>query len=340
MTDFEKSRGEVGKRPTEDEYRSAGFTSMGEFVITKVNSYKASVEESDIRDVALMLIAEQPELAKEMREGEGGRKFFSYTLQRLSLVRYVEEAAKNPTKARFSRRIGNLKALVASFSMDVKIEPSWKARLEKEFYEDYFKTLAAFVKSQYESVTVYPSSKALFRAFELTPFEKVKVVILGQDPYHGEGQANGLSFAVNDGVRLPPSLKNIFKELESDMGTPLQNQSGDLSRWAKQGVLLLNATLTVRGSSPGSHQDQGWEQFTDAVIRVLSEERENLVFILWGNYARTKGAHIDRTKHCVIESPHPSPFSAYNGFFGSKPFSKANVYLLEQHGQTPIDWIS
>jgi len=224
-------------------------------------------------------------------------------------------------------------------SKPIDLEPSWKAVLEPEFDAPYFTALTEFVRKEYTSETVYPSPKAIFRAFELCPFERVKVVILGQDPYHGNGQANGLSFAVNDGVPLPPSLRNIYQELESDLGRLLENRSGDLSRLAVQGVLLLNATLTVRAGSPGSHQNQGWEQFTDSVIRTLSEKRERLVFILWGNYAKAKGAHIDRTKHCVIESPHPSPFSAYTGFFGSKPFSKTNEYL-NSTGQKPIDWYS
>jgi uracil-DNA glycosylase len=222
--------------------------------------------------------------------------------------------------------------------MEVRIEPSWKEKLSEEFGERYFEELTAFVKDEYKKGTVYPPPKFLFRAFELTPFTKVKVVILGQDPYHGTGQANGLSFAVNEGVPLPPSLRNIFEEIESDLGEPMKNRSGDLSRWAEQGVLLLNATLTVRAHTAGSHQNRGWEQFTDAVIRILSEEREHLVFILWGNYARQKGAHIDRSKHLVIASAHPSPFSAANGFFGSKPFSTANAYLTE-HGEKPIDWL-
>ncbi len=222
--------------------------------------------------------------------------------------------------------------------MEVKIEPSWKAHLESEFEKLYFTSLAAFVKKEYASGVVYPPPKNIFRAFELTPFDKVKVVILGQDPYHGAHQANGLSFAVEEGIRTPPSLQNIFKEIASDLGKPLVHTSGDLTRWATQGVLLLNATLTVRGGVAGSHQGQGWEEFTDAAIRALSEEREHLVFILWGNYARAKGAHIDRTKHLVIESLHPSPFSAHNGFFGSKPFSKANEYLVA-HGTEPIDWL-
>lgn len=222
--------------------------------------------------------------------------------------------------------------------MDVKIDPSWKEHLKGEFEKPYFKELTDFVKEEYKNQVVYPPPQFIFRAFELCPFDKVKVVILGQDPYHGKGQANGLSFAVNDGIGLPPSLRNIFQEIESDIGKPLSTRSGDLSRWATQGVLLLNATLTVRASTAGSHQGKGWEQFTDAVIRALSEERENLVFILWGNYARGKKSLIDWTKHYVIESPHPSPFSAYNGFFGSKPFSKANAYLVE-HGETPIEWV-
>jgi uracil-DNA glycosylase len=221
--------------------------------------------------------------------------------------------------------------------MEVRIDPSWKKRLADEFDKPYFKELAEFVRSEYKSEAVYPPPAYIFRAFDLCPFEKVKVVILGQDPYHGKGQANGLSFAVSEGTALPPSLQNIFKEIESDLG-PLAHGSGNLERWAKQGVLLLNATLTVRARLAGSHQGRGWEQFTDAAIRALSEEREHLVFILWGNYARQKGAHIDRAKHLVIESAHPSPFSASNGFFGSKPFSKANAYLAE-HGEAPIDWL-
>jgi uracil-DNA glycosylase len=220
----------------------------------------------------------------------------------------------------------------------VVIEPSWKKELEGEFEKPYFAKLTNFVRSEYNTQTIYPAPKAIFRAFDLCPFEKVEVVILGQDPYHGKGQANGLCFAVGHEVPLPPSLQNIFKEIESDLKSPLKNRNGDLSRWATQGVLLLNATLTVRANSAGSHQEKGWEEFTDAVIKKLSEEREHLVFILWGNYAKAKGAHIDRSKHCVIESPHPSPFSAYNGFFGSKPFSQTNEYLRAQ-GKKPIDWL-
>lgn len=219
---------------------------------------------------------------------------------------------------------------------EVRIGGGWKERLIDEFANDYFQQLSAFVREEYQRATVYPDPKQIFRAFDETPFTDVKVVILGQDPYHGPGQANGLCFAVNPGVRPPPSLQNIFKELESDLGRPV-DRDPDLSRWAKQGVLLLNATLTVNARTPGSHQGRGWEQFTDAVVKKLGDEREGLVFILWGNYAKQKGAHIDRTRHLVIESAHPSPFSANYGFFGSKPFSKTNAYL-ESQGKAPIDW--
>jgi len=219
--------------------------------------------------------------------------------------------------------------------VDVKIEASWKKHLTDEFGKEYFKTLTNFVREEYKTKKVYPPPKDIFRAFDLTPFDKVKVVILGQDPYHGAGQANGLCFAVHNGVQTPPSLQNIFKELESDLGRKV-NHDPDLSRWAKQGILLLNATLTVRATSAGSHQGKGWEQFTDAAIRALNDQRENLVFILWGNYAKQKGLHIDRSKHCVIESVHPSPFSAAK-FFGSKPFSKANKYLKIK-GDKEIEW--
>ncbi|MBU6321376.1 MAG: uracil-DNA glycosylase [Patescibacteria group bacterium] len=222
--------------------------------------------------------------------------------------------------------------------MEVRIDPSWHEVLKGEFEQPYFRELTEFVKKEYASEVVYPPPKYLFRAFDLCPFDKVKVVILGQDPYHGKGQANGLCFAVGEGIALPPSLQNIFKEIESDLGKPLVHKTGDLERWAKQGVLLLNATLTVKARMAGSHQGRGWEAFTDAVVQALNDKREHLVFILWGNYARQKGAHIDRSRHCVIESPHPSPFSAAAGFFGSKPFSKANAYLVE-HGEAPIDWM-
>ncbi|MFA6415078.1 MAG: uracil-DNA glycosylase [Candidatus Paceibacterota bacterium] len=222
--------------------------------------------------------------------------------------------------------------------MTVKIEPSWARHLSGEFEQAYFKELTDFVKKEYQEGKVYPAPKNIFRAFDLCPFEDVKVVILGQDPYHGPGQANGLCFAVGAETRVPPSLQNIFKEIESDLGKPLVHTDGDLTRWAEQGVLLLNSTLTVRAHTAGSHQEKGWEQFTDAVIKALSEEREHLVFMLWGNYAKAKGAHIDRSKHLVLEAPHPSPFSAYSGFFGCKHFSKANDYLIS-HNSTPIDWL-
>jgi uracil-DNA glycosylase len=218
------------------------------------------------------------------------------------------------------------------------IEPSWKMHLKSEFEKPYFKELTSYIRDRYQYAIVYPSPQSIFRAFELCPFDNVEVVILGQDPYHGPKQANGLCFAVSEGINLPPSLQNIFKEIESDLGEKLVHRTGDLERWAKQGVLLLNATLTVEAHQAGSHQGKGWEQFTDAAIKALSDDRNHLVFILWGNYAKAKGAHIDRTKHLVIESAHPSPFSAYNGFFGSKPFSKANEYLASQ-GKKPIDWL-
>lgn len=220
--------------------------------------------------------------------------------------------------------------------MDVQIEPSWKAHLASEFDKPYFLKLADFVRQEYTTHTVYPPGKLIFNAFNLCPFDKVKVVIIGQDPYHGPGQAQGLCFSVNDGIPFPPSLVNIFKEIQSDLGTPVP-ASGSLVRWAKQGVLLLNATLTVRAHQAGSHQRQGWEEFTDAAIRQLATEREHLVFILWGAYAQKKGAFIDRSKHLVLSSAHPSPLSAYHGFFGNHHFSLANDYL-KAHGETPIEW--
>ncbi|HET8580949.1 MAG TPA: uracil-DNA glycosylase [Candidatus Paceibacterota bacterium] len=220
----------------------------------------------------------------------------------------------------------------------VRIEPSWKEALAGEFDQGYFRALTQFVREEYQHAIIYPPPRDIFRAFELAPFDAVKVVILGQDPYHGPGQANGLCFAVGADAALPPSLQNIFKEIESDLGKPLLHRTGDLARWAAQGVLLLNATLTVRARSAGSHQGKGWEEFTDAAIKALSERRAHLVFILWGNYAKKKGAHIDRNKHLVIESAHPSPFAARYGFFGSKPFSRANAYL-EAHGEQAIDWL-
>ncbi len=219
---------------------------------------------------------------------------------------------------------------------EVQIGGGWKEKLSDEFAQEYFKDLSAFVRGEYKHTTVYPHPKQVFRAFDECPFEKVKVVILGQDPYHGPEQANGLCFSVNSDVSAPPSLQNIFKELESDVGHPV-SRATDLVRWSRQGVLLLNATLTVNAGKAGSHQGRGWERFTDAAVKKLNDEREHLVFILWGNYAKQKGAHIDRSKHLVIESAHPSPFSAYSGFFGSKPFSKTNEYLV-RHGQPPIEW--
>lgn len=220
--------------------------------------------------------------------------------------------------------------------MDVQIEESWKQILSAEFEKDYFCQLTDFVRNEYRSTTVYPPGKLIFNAFNLCPFEQVKVVIIGQDPYHGPGQAHGLCFSVNDNVPFPPSLRNIFKEIQDDLGKPIP-ESGNLTRWAKQGVLLLNATLTVRAHQAGSHQRRGWEEFTDAAIRALAEQREHLVFILWGAYAQKKGAFIDRSRHLVLTSVHPSPLSAHNGFFGNRHFSRANEYL-QQHGQTPIEW--
>ena len=220
--------------------------------------------------------------------------------------------------------------------MDVKIEESWKKELAKEFEKDYFIKLTDFVREEYRTTKVYPPGNLIFNAFNLCPFDKVKVVIIGQDPYHGPSQAHGLCFSVNDGVKFPPSLQNIFKEIKSDIGTPIP-LTGNLTRWANQGVLLLNATLTVREHQAGSHQKKGWEEFTDAAIRSLAQEREHLVFILWGSYAQKKGAFIDRNKHLVLASAHPSPLSAYNGFFGNRHFSLTNKYLIE-NGVTPIEW--
>ena len=221
--------------------------------------------------------------------------------------------------------------------MDVKIEQSWKEVLEKEFSKEYFTKLTQFVKEEYNGCTpIYPPAKLIFNAFDHCPFDKVKVVILGQDPYHGTGQANGLCFSVNKGIPFPPSLLNIFKEIQSDLGTPIP-QDGDLTRWSDQGVLLLNATLTVRAAQAGSHQKHGWEEFTDAAIRELASRRSGIVFILWGSYAQKKGAFIDRSKHLVLTSPHPSPLSAYQGFFGNHHFSTANRYLKEQ-GKSEIIW--
>lgn len=220
--------------------------------------------------------------------------------------------------------------------MPVRIHPSWEKHLQGEFEKPYFKELTEFVRTEYETQKIYPPPKDIFRAFDLCPFDDVKVVILGQDPYHGEKQANGLCFAVHEGVRNPPSLQNIFKEIESDLGHSV-DRNGDLSRWAVQGVLLVNATLTVRAGQAGSHQHKGWEEFTTAAIKALSDERDNLVFMLWGRYAKEKGSVVDFSKHCILEAAHPSPFAADKGFFGTKHFSKANAYLVE-HGMEPINW--
>lgn len=220
--------------------------------------------------------------------------------------------------------------------MEVKIEATWKQALASQFSLPYFQELSEFVRVEYANYKIYPPAKLIFRAFDSCPFDEVKVVIIGQDPYHGEGQAHGLCFSVGEEVRKPPSLVNIFKELQADLGKPIP-EKGNLNRWAEQGVLLINATLTVRASTPGSHQGKGWEEFTDAAISALNKEKENLVFILWGAYAQRKGEIIDRSRHLVIESAHPSPFAAHRGFFGSQPFSKTNKYLTSL-GKEPIDW--
>lgn len=220
--------------------------------------------------------------------------------------------------------------------MNVKIENSWKNILKEEFQKEYFSKLADFVKKEYREKNIYPPAGMIFNAFNHTPFESVRVVILGQDPYHGEGQANGLSFSVSKGVNIPPSLQNIYKEIKSDTGADIPSD-GDLTRWADQGVLLLNATLTVEANLPGSHQKMGWEEFTTSVVKLLSEKRENLVFMLWGKYAQDKRQLIDEKKHLVLTAPHPSPFSADRGFFGCRHFSQANAYLILS-GNEPINW--
>ncbi|MEL6558601.1 MAG: uracil-DNA glycosylase [Bacteroidota bacterium] len=220
--------------------------------------------------------------------------------------------------------------------MDVKIESGWKKELQQEFDKEYFAGLTSFVRDEYRQYTVFPPGKEMFAAFDYCPFDQTKVIILGQDPYHGPGQANGLCFSVKPGVRMPPSLQNIFKEVKDDIGKDLP-ENGSLERWAKQGILLLNATLTVRQSSPGSHQGRGWEEFTDAVVSILSEKKESLVFLLWGAYAQRKGEIIDKSKHQVLASAHPSPFAAHRGFFGNRHFSKTNEYLV-QKGFDPIEW--
>ncbi len=218
-----------------------------------------------------------------------------------------------------------------------QIHPSWQAVLGDEFNKPYMQALRAFLKQEKAAGRIiYPSGSLIFNAFNHTPFEQVKVVIIGQDPYHGVGQAHGLSFSVQQGVALPPSLQNIFKEVAADLNIHMSGK-GDLTPWANQGVLLLNATLTVVQANAGSHQGRGWETFTDAAIAALNACREGLVFVLWGSYAQKKGAFIDESKHLVLKSPHPSPLSAHRGFFGNHQFSKINQYL-SQHGQTPIDW--
>ena len=220
---------------------------------------------------------------------------------------------------------------------EIKMHPSWKARLGEEFEKPYMQKLRTFLLSeQKHGKNIYPSAELYFNAFNTTPFSEVKVVILGQDPYHGKGQAHGLCFSVQEGVVPPPSLKNIFKELNTDIGI-IQPAHGCLTSWARQGVLLLNSVLTVEDGKPGSHQDQGWEVFTDQVIRTLDREKEDLVFVLWGSYAQKKASFVDAKKHLVLQTPHPSPLSSYRGFFGSRPFSQINKYLLNKN-KTPIDW--
>ncbi|MEA1896800.1 MAG: uracil-DNA glycosylase [Bacteroidota bacterium] len=220
--------------------------------------------------------------------------------------------------------------------MDVKIEESWKAKLNEEFEKDYFRELACFVKDQYHKHTIYPPGKFIFNAFNRCTFNELKVVIIGQDPYHGPDQAHGLCFSVQDGVAFPPSLLNIFKEIKNDLGIEIP-KIGNLERWADQGVLLLNATLTVRSHMAGSHQNKGWEQFTDAVIQKIASEKENIAFLLWGAYAQKKASFVDRKKHLVLESVHPSPLSASRGFFENHHFSIINTYL-EENGKTRIQW--
>lgn len=222
--------------------------------------------------------------------------------------------------------------------IDPKLEPGWKNILLSEFDKPYMKALKSFLLDEKtKGRLIYPQGNQIFSALNLTPFDKVKVVILGQDPYHGHGQAHGLSFSVPNGIKPPPSLQNIFKEIGTDIGIQIPATKGDLSHWARQGVLLLNAILTVQANQAASHQNQGWEQFTDHIIKTLSEQKEGLVFILWGKFAQSKENLIDSSRHLILKSAHPSPFSAYNGFFGSRPFSKTNDYLM-QHGKSPIDW--
>ena len=220
--------------------------------------------------------------------------------------------------------------------MDVKIEEGWKKALAPEFDKPYFEELTRFVRSEYAAGQIFPAGRNIFRAFDKCPFETLKVVVIGQDPYHGVGQANGLCFSVNDGVPFPPSLQNIFQEIRDDVGTPVPS-SGNLDRWAEQGVLLLNSVLTVRAHQAASHAGRGWEQFTDAVVRIIAERKQELVYMLWGSYAQRKGQMADPSRNLILKSVHPSPLSVYRGFFGCRHFSQANAYL-ESVGKTPIVW--
>lgn len=220
--------------------------------------------------------------------------------------------------------------------MEVKIAEDWKRILQPEFDKPYFEELTGFVRSEYASRRIFPQGRNIFRAFDKCPFDRLKVVIIGQDPYHGDGQANGLCFSVDDGVAFPPSLQNIFQEVRDDVGTPIP-VSGNLDRWAEQGVLLLNSVLTVRAHEAASHGGRGWEQFTDAVVRAIAERKDGVVYMLWGSYAQRKGAIADPTRNLILKSVHPSPLSAYRGFFGSRHFSQANAYLIS-HGKEPIAW--
>lgn len=220
--------------------------------------------------------------------------------------------------------------------MDVRIASDWKELLKEEFDKPYFNALTEFVREEYSRTTIFPKGGNIFRAFDKCPFDKLKVVIIGQDPYHGEGQANGLCFSVGDGVPFPPSLRNIFQEVASDTGAPIP-QSGNLDRWAEQGVLLLNAVLTVRAHEAASHAGKGWEQFTDAVVRAIAQRKEGVVYMLWGSYAQKKGSIADPTRNCILKAVHPSPLSAYRGFLGCRHFSQANTYL-QSIGKEPIEW--
>ncbi|MDO4758712.1 MAG: uracil-DNA glycosylase [Rikenellaceae bacterium] len=220
--------------------------------------------------------------------------------------------------------------------MNVQIAPDWKALLQEEFEKPYFRTLTDFVREEYATRRIYPRGSNIFRAFDKCPLDRLKVVIIGQDPYHGPGQANGLCFSVGEGVPFPPSLRNILQEVADDTGAPIPT-SGNLDRWAEQGVLLLNAVLTVREHEAASHAGRGWEQFTDAVVQRINERKQGVVYLLWGSYAQKKGAMVDSARNCILKSVHPSPLSVYRGFWGCKHFSKANEYLINQ-GQTPINW--